>query len=59
MQVFFLTSQELHDIVMQILIGNATDLGGGEALRKQRLMERGQIGRVFEILRIALHAVEV
>ena len=44
---------------MQVAVGDALDFGGGEPLRKKRVEQRGQIGRVSEVLRIALHAVEV
>ena len=59
MQVFFVRSQELHDIVAQVFVGDTLDLGGGKSLRKERVEQRRKVGRIFEVLRIALHAVKV
>ena len=46
MQALFVFLHELHDIVVQIAVGDALDLGGRETLRKKRVKESGQIGRV-------------
>ena len=43
---YFFGLHELHDIVVQIAVGDALDLGGRKALRKQCVKKRRRIGRV-------------
>ena len=59
MQALFRASEKLHDIVMQVLVCDAVHLNRRKALREQRAVQRRQVGRVLEVLRIALHDVEV